>query len=79
VHRSEEGVPIREVAEVFAKHLDVPAVSVTPEQAGENLGFLGRFWAVDGPASAQITRDLLGWEPARQGLMADLEEGHYFG
>ena len=64
---------------MFAKHLDVPAVSVTPEQAGEYVGFLGRFWAVDGPASAQITRDLLGREPTRQGLMADLEEGHYFG
>ena len=74
----DEGVPIREVAEIFAKHLDVPAVSVTPEQAGEYVGFLGRFWAVDGPASAQITRELLGWEPTRQGLIADLEEGHYF-
>jgi nucleoside-diphosphate-sugar epimerase len=74
----DEGVPIRQVAEIFAKHLDVPAVSVTSEEAGEYVGFLGRFWAVDGPASAQITRDLLGWEPTRQGLIADLEEGHYF-
>jgi hypothetical protein len=29
-------------------------------------------------ASAQITRELLGWEPTRQGLIADLEEGRYF-
>jgi nucleoside-diphosphate-sugar epimerase len=74
----DEGVPIREIAEIFAAHLDVPAVSVTAEQAGEYVGFLGRFWAVDGPASAQLTRDLLGWEPARPGLIADLKEGHYF-
>jgi len=37
----DEGVPIREVAEIFAAQLNVPAVSVTPEQAGEYVGFLG--------------------------------------
>jgi nucleoside-diphosphate-sugar epimerase len=74
----DEGVPIREVAEVFAAHLGIPAVSVTPEQAGDYVGYLGGFWGFDGPASAQITRDLLGWEPTRPGLIADLKEGHYF-
>jgi len=74
----DEGVPIREVAEVFAAHLDIPAVSVTPEQAQDYVGWLGGFWGVDGPASAQITRDLLGWQPTRPGLIADLKEGHYF-
>jgi nucleoside-diphosphate-sugar epimerase len=74
----DEGVPIREVAEVFAAHLHIPAVSVTPEQAGDYVGWLGGFWGLDSPASADITRKLLGWEPTRQGLIADLEEGHYF-
>jgi nucleoside-diphosphate-sugar epimerase len=73
----DEGVPIREVAEAVASLLDVPAVSVDAEQADEYLGFLGRFWAFDGPASARITRDLLGWEPTRPGLIADLKAGHY--
>jgi hypothetical protein len=54
------------------------AVSVTTDQAGEYLGFLGGFWAFDGPASARITRDLLGWQPTHPGLVADLEEGHDF-
>ncbi len=74
----EEGVPIREVAEIMAEHLGIPAVSVPPEQAGEYVGWLGRFWGLDGPASAQITRDLLGWRPTGPGLVADLKEGHYF-
>jgi nucleoside-diphosphate-sugar epimerase len=74
----DEGVPVREVAEIFAAHLGVPAVSVTPEQAGEYVGFLGGFWGFDGPASAQVTRDLLGWQPNRPGLITDLKEGHYF-
>jgi nucleoside-diphosphate-sugar epimerase len=74
----DEGVPIREIAENIAASLDVPTVSVTSEQIGEYVGFLGGFWGFDGPASAQITRDLLGWEPARPGLIADLKRGHYF-
>jgi nucleoside-diphosphate-sugar epimerase len=74
----DEGVPIREIAEIFARQLDLPAVSVTPDQVGEYVGFLGGFWGFDGPASAQITRELLGWNPTRPGLIADLEERHYF-
>jgi nucleoside-diphosphate-sugar epimerase len=74
----DEGVPIREIAETIAAQLDIPAVSVTPEQIGDYLGFLGGFWGFDGPASAQTTRDLLGWQPTRPGLIADLKQGHYF-
>jgi nucleoside-diphosphate-sugar epimerase len=74
----EGGVPIREVAEVFAERLGVPAVSVTAEQVGEYVGWLGGFWRVDGPASAEITRDLVGWRPTGPGLIADLGQGHYF-
>jgi nucleoside-diphosphate-sugar epimerase len=74
----DEGVPIRDVAEIFAEHLDVPVISVPPERAGEYVGFLGGFWGFDGPASARITHELLGWEPTNPGLIADLKEGHYF-
>ncbi len=75
---ADEGVPIREIAEIFASRLGIPAVSVTPEQAGDYLGFLGRFWGFDGPASSRITRGLLGWKPTGGGLIEDLKEGHYF-
>ncbi len=61
-----------------ARHLGVPAVSVSPARAHEYVGFLGGFWGFDGPASAQLTRDLLDWQPIRLGLIADLREGHYF-
>ena len=75
----DEGIPLREVAEVIAANLDVPAVSVRPEKIGEYVGFLGTFWGFDGPASAQLTSDLLGWQPTRPGLIDDLKQGHYFG
>ncbi|MFJ8335891.1 SDR family oxidoreductase [Streptomyces sp. NPDC094437] len=75
---AEEGVPIREVAEVIGRHLGVPAVSVAPEQAAERFASLAGFIGVDAPVSSALTRELLGWQPTRQGLLADLDEGHYF-
>jgi nucleoside-diphosphate-sugar epimerase len=75
---AEEGVSFREIAEVIGRHLDVPVVSITAEEADEHFGVLARFVALDSPASSAVTRELLGWQPTRQGLIADLEEGHYF-
>jgi len=75
---ADEGVPIRELAEVISRHLDLPAVSISPEDAGEHFGWLGAFVGLDAPASSAYTRELLGWRPTRPGLIADLDEGHYF-
>jgi nucleoside-diphosphate-sugar epimerase len=75
---AEEGVAVRDIAEVIGRQLDVPVVSVAAEQASEHFGFLGAFIGADSPASSALTRARLGWEPAQQGLIADLDEGHYF-
>ena len=75
---ADEGVPLRAVAELVAARLGVPAVSVTAEQIGDYLGFLGAFWSFDGPASAKLTRELVGWQPTHPGLLDDLRAGHYF-
>jgi nucleoside-diphosphate-sugar epimerase len=74
----DEGVPFREIATVIGRHLGVPVESVTAADAQARLGFIGAFAGLDVPASAARTRELLGWEPVEQGLIADLEEGHYF-
>ena len=74
----DEGVPIRAIAEVFGQQLDLPVVSVPPEDAAERFSFLGGFIGLDSPASATITRELLDWQPTHQGLIEDLEQGHYF-
>ena len=74
----DEGVPIRAIAEVFGQQLNLPVVSVPPEDAAERFSFLGGFIGLDSPASATITRELLDWQPTHQGLIEDLEQGHYF-
>jgi nucleoside-diphosphate-sugar epimerase len=71
----DEGVPTRDIAEVIGRHLNLPVESVP----AENFGFLGQILAVDQPASAAQTRELLGWRPVQPGLIEDLDKGHYFG
>jgi nucleoside-diphosphate-sugar epimerase len=70
----DEGVPIRDIAGVIGRHLNLPTASVPPE----HFGFLGQILAVDQPASAELTRELLGWRPVQPGLIEDMEKGHYF-
>lgn len=74
---AEPGIPVRDIAETIGRHLGVPAVSIPADQAAEHFrGF--PFVGLDITMSNTETRELLGWEPVHPGLLADLEEGHYF-
>jgi nucleoside-diphosphate-sugar epimerase len=75
---ADEGVPIRDVAEVIGRHLSLPVVSVAPENAPEHFTWLAGFLGLDSPASSALTRELTGWQPTHPGLIEDLEKGHYF-
>jgi nucleoside-diphosphate-sugar epimerase len=75
---ADEGVPIRAIAEVIGRHLDLPVISIPADQASEHFGVLAGFLAADNPASSTLTRELLGWQPTHPGLIEDLEKGHYF-
>jgi nucleoside-diphosphate-sugar epimerase len=75
---ADEGVPIRAIAEVIGRHLDVPVAAISPGDAAGHFGWLGGFLALDTPASSALTRELLGWQPVQPGLLDDLDKGHYF-
>jgi nucleoside-diphosphate-sugar epimerase len=75
---ADEGVPIRAIAEVIGRHLDVPVVSVSAEDAGAHFAWLAGFLGTDSPASSALTQELLGWHPEHPGLIDDLDRGHYF-
>lgn len=75
---ADEGVPFQQIAAAIGRHLDIPVRSISPDEANDYFGFLGSFAQMDNPTSSAITRELLGWAPARPGLIADLDEGHYF-
>ncbi|MGC2168418.1 MAG: SDR family oxidoreductase [Acidimicrobiales bacterium] len=74
----EQGVAIRKVAEVIGRHLGVPLVSVSLDDAAAHFTWMANFIGLDAPASGEFTKELLGWQPTHVGLIADLDEGHYF-
>ena len=75
---AEEGVPTREIAEVIGRQLDLPVVSIEPDQATDHFGWIAGFFGLDVPASSARTRERFGWQPTHPGLIDDLEAGHYF-
>lgn len=74
----DEGVRFKEMAEAIGRHLDVPTTSLGPAEALGHFGVLGHFVGLDSPASASITRELLGWSPTGPGLLDDLQQEHYY-
>jgi nucleoside-diphosphate-sugar epimerase len=73
---AEEGVPVRDIAEVIGRRLKLPVVAKSPAEAAEHFGWLGGFAGLDGLASSALTRERLGWRPVGPGLIADLERAH---
>src|SRR5271156_980667 len=73
----EEGVPMRDIAEVIGRGLKVPAVSISAEKAPAHFGWFATFAGIDMPASSALTQKRLGWRPTGPGLIADLERTDY--
>jgi nucleoside-diphosphate-sugar epimerase len=71
---AEEGVSMREIAEVIGRGLKVPVVSLSQQEAQAHFGWLAMFAGADMPALSALTRQRLGWRPTGPGLIADLEQ-----
>jgi nucleoside-diphosphate-sugar epimerase len=69
---AEEGVPMRDIAEVIGAGLNIPVESITPEAAPGYFGVLARLARLDLAASSALTRQELGWAPTRPDLLTDL-------
>jgi nucleoside-diphosphate-sugar epimerase len=74
----DEGVPFRDIADVIGRHLNLPLVSISRDEADAHFGWLSAIASTDNPTSSASTQKLLGWRPAHPALIPDLEEGHYF-
>lgn len=74
---AEEGVLMRDIAEVIGRGLQVPVKSLTPEEATAHFGWMNMFASQDFLASSAQTQKKLGWHPTGPGLIADLEQMHY--
>lgn len=75
---AEQGVVFREIAEVIGKHLHLPVVARSKEEAASHFGWFTHFASLDCPASSQLTQERFGWRPVQPSLLEDLERGSYF-
>ncbi len=75
---ADEGIPVKQIAEIIGKRINVPAVSKSPAEASALLGFIGHVLGMDAPSSSALTQERLGWKPTNVGLIQDLERGRYF-
>jgi nucleoside-diphosphate-sugar epimerase len=74
----DEGIELREIAEVIGEQLGVPVTSIAPDAAASHFGWLAPFLAMDADADSGPTRELLKWQPDQPGLLDDLRHGTYF-
>src|SRR5690348_5505642 len=73
---AEEGVPLRDIAAAIGRGLDLPVVSIKPEEAPEHFGFVAIFAGVDAPASSDRTRERRGWRSSQPGLISDMNQAN---
>ncbi|OAP57999.1 hypothetical protein AYL99_07089 [Fonsecaea erecta] len=77
---AEQGVPMKDIARVVGKKLQVPVENKPADEVMKTLGFLALVFAADNPTSSEKTQRELGWDPRASGqpdLLADME-AHYF-
>ena len=67
----------REIAELVGAGLNLPVVSVSPEDTQEHFGWFAIFAGLDMPASSAKTREALGWRPTGPDLISDLKRMDY--
>jgi nucleoside-diphosphate-sugar epimerase len=73
----EEGVTLRDIAEVIGAGLKMPVKSITPEQVPEYFGWMAHLATTDLAASGTLTQQQLSWKSTGLGLLADVEGMDY--
>jgi nucleoside-diphosphate-sugar epimerase len=76
---AEDGVAFREIAEVIGRRLAVPVVAKSKDEAASHFTSFAHFAAINVTASSKQTQERLQWRPTLPGLIADLDQPHYFG
>jgi nucleoside-diphosphate-sugar epimerase len=73
----EEGITAREITEALGRGMNLPVISIAPEEAQAHFGWMAMFTTLDMPASSAQTQARLGWKPTGPTLIADLNEGRF--
>jgi nucleoside-diphosphate-sugar epimerase len=75
---ADQGVLFRDIAQVIGRHLNLPVVSKSPEEAADHFGWISYFVSIDCPASGAQTQEQLRWRPTHPSLIPDIDRPSYF-
>lgn len=73
----DESVPLRDIAAVIGRRLNVPVISKSSEEAADHFGWLAHFVSIDNPTSSALTQVRLGWSPIQPALIQDSDRDTY--
>lgn len=74
---AEEGVAVRDIADIVAAGLGLPTVSLSKEEAEAHFGWFAMFASANIAASSALTRKKLAWVPYGPSLLDDLRDMDY--
>lgn len=74
---AEEAITVKIIAEAIGKQLDLPVISIAPENAAEHFGWFAHMAAIDCPSSSIWTQEQLNWQPRHSTLLTDIRNGIY--
>jgi len=74
----DEGVPMRSIAELIGRRLNLPVTSLSGSETARHFGWLAPFVARDNHISSELTQKQLGWLPSGPDLLTDLDTANYF-
>jgi nucleoside-diphosphate-sugar epimerase len=60
---SEKGVSVKSIAQTIGQRLNIPAISLSVQEAKDHFGWLANPVGMDSPASSALTKQRLGWLP----------------
>jgi nucleoside-diphosphate-sugar epimerase len=72
----DEAIPFREIAETIGNGLNLPVRSIRKEETIQYFEWMSTFVGLDTPATCEITKKKLGWQPLNIGLLEEIQR-HY--
>ncbi len=74
----DDAVTILDIASHIGRYLNLPVAPTPPSEAEATYGFLARVLTFDCPSTSALTQQRFDWHPEQPGLLADIDQGHYF-
>ena len=71
------GIEIKKIAEIIARKLNLPMVSLPAHEVMKHFEWMSRFISFDSPATNLKTQELLDWKPTHIGLLEDLQQNYF--